>query len=73
MAYPLPIVLTIILICKEFDPSVKLPMIVTNESKVVFELADKFARRLNTQGSRTGYQELDNLEDIVDGIGNHWK
>lgn len=68
MAYPLPLLLTIIVICREFDETVKLPMIITSDKKAVFKLADKYARRLNQSGPRLGYRELEALEQIVDSI-----
>ena len=67
-SYPLPWLLTIIIITKEEmgDPSVKLPTLVAPGKKEVYDLASRFARRIcNSSGSRMGYGELAALEDIV--------
>jgi hypothetical protein len=70
-SYPLPWLLTIILVTKEEmgDPSVKFPTLVVPGKKEVYDLADRFARRLcGSGGSQMGYGELIALEEIVQTV-----
>jgi hypothetical protein len=74
VAYPLPLLLTIIVICKEHDPSVKLPMIVSSEKKAVFKLADNFAYRLSgsgTDGSADVDDIVQKLAGLAEKLGSH--
>ena len=67
-SYPLPWLLTIILVTKEEkgDPSVKIPSLIVAGKQEVYTLADQFARRLaGGSRSRMGYGELAALEGIV--------
>ncbi len=75
-SYPLPWLLTIILVTKEEmgDPSVKLPTLIVPSKKEVYDLADRFARQLCGSGrTQMGYGEqmghqLTALEEIVQGV-----
>ena len=71
VSYPLPWLLTIILVTKEEmgDPSVKLPTLVVAGKDEVYDLADQFARRLSgSSSSHMGYGELAELERIVRAV-----
>ena len=65
-SYPTPLVLTMMMLVKDGDGSTKLPIIVTEENKEVFELADVFARKLSgTQG-----KQLQQLAKLVKEVSN---
>jgi hypothetical protein len=67
-SYPLPLLLTIILVTKEEfgDPDVQLPTVVVEGKAEVYALADSFARRLSGSSERRmGYGELKALEKLI--------
>lgn len=68
-AYPLPLLLTIIVVSREFDPSTKLPLVKTQEKQRVYKMADDFARRLAEPGGSHG--ALAALESLVRGLRCH--
>ena len=70
VAYPASLLLTMCLIIKEcHDPSTKLPMIVTKESKAVLQFADQYSAAIRESGGGGhGYNELHNLSSIVNSI-----
>jgi hypothetical protein len=69
-AYPLPLLLTIIVLTlEELDPSVKVPQIKCGDKKAVYDLADQFARRLAAGNrGRQGYGQLGALEKLVAAV-----
>ncbi|CAB9498746.1 expressed unknown protein [Seminavis robusta] len=63
--FPTPIVLTIVLLTKDFDPgSTNLPTLVTKDNKEVFALADQFTRQINN-GS-----QIHKLEKLVQNVSS---
>ena len=65
-AYPLGLLLTLIVICKYYDPTTKVPMIFkdTPEARMTLKMADEYARDLNNNGHRP----LEALEEMVQDL-----
>jgi hypothetical protein len=67
-AFPTPLVLTATLIVANYyDPSTKLPTVVTEENKAMFALADNFTRKMNGGYEGKSLYQLDDLVKLVAG------
>lgn len=64
--FPTPLVLTLIMVVHDYDPSTKLPTIVTEENREIFELADGFARKLTN--TRTEKGQVAALEKLIHSV-----
>jgi hypothetical protein len=62
-SYPLSLLLTIIVICKDYDPSTILPIVIASEGNEIFKLTDQFTRYLS--GRKERWEELAALNSVA--------